>query len=194
MREAYREMIVELDRGVGEIVATLRRLGLAERTLVWFISDNGGTGPGSNGTLRGRKGTVWEGGHRVPAIAWWPERIAAGSTNDSLALTMDVLPTLLDLAGVEPPKDRRLDGINLSGVLLRGETVRDRKEFWQHGRATAMRDGAWKLVLGGGNAKPSLFDLSRDLGETRDLAAEHPDRVEAMTNAIDAWSAEVTPR
>ncbi|WP_373513326.1 sulfatase-like hydrolase/transferase, partial [Persicitalea sp.] len=91
---AYREMIVSLDEGVGRVVAALKKAGLEKSTLIIFCSDNGPTGPGLAGPLRGRKGTTWEGGHRVPGIFYWPGRIAAGLVTDETALTMDILPTV----------------------------------------------------------------------------------------------------
>ncbi|MFP6737640.1 MAG: sulfatase-like hydrolase/transferase, partial [Planctomycetota bacterium] len=112
-KRAYREMVQEMDKGVGEIVAALKRLGLEKNTLVFFVSDNGAASFGNNGSLRGSKGQLWEGGHRVPAIASWPGRIAAGSSCDDLAIGMDIFPTLLELAGVNVPKKLHLDGRSL---------------------------------------------------------------------------------
>ena len=89
-KRAYREMVQELDKGVGEIVAALKRLGLEKNTLVFFVSDNGAASFGNNGSLRGNKGQLWEGGHRVPAIASWPGRIEAGSSCDDLSVGMEV--------------------------------------------------------------------------------------------------------
>ena len=185
-KETYTEMMRAMDDGIGEIVAALDRLGLAEDTLVFFFSDNGGTKHGSNAPLRGYKGSVWEGGHRVPAIASWPGRIEPGTVTDQLAISLDVMPTLLDLAGAPQPKDRKLDGVSLAPLLLDGKPQGRRKLFWN---GQAMRDGKWKLVLGPRGA--SLYDLSKDIGEATDLAAQGPGRVQAMRAAIEAWKVDV---
>ena len=94
-RRAYRDMVQEMDAGIGEVLDAIEAQGIADRTLVWFFSDNGAAQWGSNGPLRGLKATDWEGGHRVPSIAVWPGRIAAGTETDQLASTLDVMPTLL---------------------------------------------------------------------------------------------------
>lgn len=190
IKNAYREMVEEMDKGVGEVIATLKRLNLDERTLVFFFSDNGANRNGSNTPLRGSKGSNWEGGHRVPCIARWPGHIAADSETPQLAISLDIMPTALAAANITQPENLNLDGTNLLPVL-RGESQQeDRKLFWN---GKAMRDGNWKLVLNGkgGGPKVGLFDLSADIGEKQNVADEHPDRVAAMTAAITAWRADV---
>jgi len=201
---AYQEMVQELDKGVGDIVDTLRRLGLTENTLVFFCSDNGGTRESNNGKLAGTKGTVWEGGHRVPGIAWWPGKIKAG-VSDQTAITMDIMPTLLDLARVPIPSGLKLDGVSLTSLLLRGEPLSDRMLFWSHSKRLAVRHGPWKLVVNqsaAGEAKskakpgaaPSraLFHLERDIGETIDVSAKNPERVQELDTALTAWRQDVS--
>ncbi len=208
---AYREMMMEMDKGVGQVIRTVKELGLDQKTFVMFFSDNGATGPGSCGSLYGMKGTVWEGGHRVPGIAWWPGRIKSGGVSDQLAMTIDVMPTLLELAGVREPVGRKLDGLSLASILLNKGAHAPRKLFWQYNGSTAMRDGDWKLVLNGGkppgNAKRyphlnweraadgrdklALFDMRSDSGEIRNLADEHPERVAAMKRAVAEWERDV---
>ncbi len=194
---AYREMVEEMDRGIGEIIATLERLGLGSDTLVFFCSDNGATPDGSNSPWRGHKGGLWEGGHRVPAIAAWPGRIAPGTT-DATALTMDLMPTVLELAGIEPPPGRSLDGTSLAGLLLRREPLPARTLFWSYSERAAVRDGAWKLLVGEGEQAPAslprLFHLESDPGETRDLAQNEPGRRAEMLAALERWRREVAPR
>ncbi len=186
---AFREMLVELDRSVGEIVGAVKTAGLAERTLIFFCSDNGPAG-GSAGPLRGRKGSNWEGGHRVPAIAWWPGRIPAGTECHELTITLDIMPTMLALADAAVPEGHVLDGMNLLPILTEGKSVGDRKLFWN---GKAMRDGRWKLILEGrGGESVGLYDLAKDLGETDNLAATHPDRVERMRQQIKDWLEDVT--
>jgi len=189
-KEAYREMVIEMDKGIGEILATLRRHGLDRNTFVFFCSDNGATRLGSNGPLRGHKGSVWEGGHRVPAIAWWPHRIEAG-VSATPTMTMDLMPTLLTLAGIEAsPEDNAFDGLDLSAHWLAQQPLEQRTLFWGTDKAQAVRRGAWKLV----KSQPTgsqLFRLDTDLAESRDLSAQHPERVATMQRALKDWSEEV---
>jgi len=188
----YREMVQEVDAGVGQILDTLKRLKLEKRTLVFFFSDNGATPNGSNGKLRGFKGSVWEGGHREPAVAWWPGRIKPGTKTDQLAMGFDLLPTMLELAGVPPPPDRRFDGVSLVPVLLRNESVNRGPVFWQYGDQMAMRDGDWKYIARVNGFKgPGLFNLAEDLGEQKNLVNECPERARKMAAALDAWFRDV---
>jgi arylsulfatase A-like enzyme len=191
-------MVEALDDSLGEIVATLRRLDLERRTLVLFTSDNGGYihyahrfhRISSNGPLRGQKSDVFEGGHRVPAIAWWPGRIQPGVCDETTA-TFDLFPTLRSLAGVAPAEGGRpLDGADLSSLLLEGEPLPPRTLFWRIRERRAVRRGPWKLVSVEGEA-PMLFNLATDLGEERDVAAEHPDVLEALQAAAAEWETDV---
>ena len=187
IRTAYRQMVQEMDTGVGEIVATLRRLKLEQNTFVFFFSDNGANRNGSNGKLRGAKGSDWEGGHRVPAIAWWPGHIKPSTTSDQLAITLDVMPTLLDFAGVALPKDHVLDGVSLSQLLLKQKPIGDRQLVWN---GNAIRDANWKLVRRQKKTKggPFLFNLSDNLAESNNLAEQFPDRVKKLTALLDVWT------
>ncbi|MCH7229024.1 sulfatase [Haloferula sp. A504] len=191
-KDALPAMMSAMDEGVGRIVAKLEELDLDERTLVFFFSDNGPAG-GSAGPLRGRKGSNWEGGHRVPGIAWWPGTIKAGVVTDQLAISLDLMPTMLELAGASADPARPLDGVSLVPLLRRGEPLGNRRLFWNH---KAMRDGRWKLILHGkGGGDPvGLYDLSKDIGERDNLAEEFPERVEKMKKALKAWSGDVTSK
>lgn len=186
---AYREMVQAVDTGIGEITAALEKKGIAERTLVMFFSDNGATKNGSNGSLRGYKGSLWEGGHRVPCIAAWPGTITPGSESSATTITLDVMPTLLDFAGIEPPRDRPLDGISLRTAFAAGAVVlrsRPRTLYWQHGNSTAVRRGDWKLIKTG--RKPAqLFNLQDDPGEQSDVSAENQRRHSAMLGLLLQW-------
>ena len=191
IKQKYREMVVEMDRGVGSILDTLNRLGIAERTLVLFFSDNGATPDGSNGVLRGHKSSVWEGGHRVPAIAWQPGTITAGGETDQLATTMDIWPTLAELSGARAQPDRPLDGISLVPVL-QGSSVERGPVYWSFMDGLAMRDGDWKLVTGeDGDEQPKLFNLAADLGEETNLAEQEPERTSLMLSQAREWLQEV---
>jgi arylsulfatase A len=192
VQRAYKEMVEEMDKGVGEIISTLKKHELDRRTLVMFFSDNGATRQGSNGPLRGQKGQVWEGGHRVPCIAWWPGKIKAGSESQDLTITLDVMPTILAAANLTAPEDRPLDGVSLLPVLTEGASLGPRKLFWGHNTSRAMRDGDWKLVTQSpGQKQPGLFNLKDDLAEQRDLAQQRPDRLKKMLAALDAWEQDI---
>jgi arylsulfatase A len=186
VKEIYRDMMTELDRGVGILMATLRETGQAENTLVFFFSDNGATKQGSNGSLRGFKGSDWEGGHREPAIAWWPSHIKPGVT-DQLSISLDLMPTLLALAGVAQPTDRKLDGMSMLPLLLHGVSLGQRQLYWN---GDAMRDGPWKLMTEK-KQPPQLFNLAEDLGEQKDLAAKYPERLKNMVAALERWRTDV---
>ena len=142
----YGDVIAELDWGVGKVLETIRALGLDDRTLVIFTSDNGPWYGGSAGGLRGMKGRTWEGGYRVPCIARWPGRIPVGRVIDGPAVMMDLFATCLAAAGLAPPADRRVDGVDLLPTLEgRGEVPR-RVIFGQSGpRLATARDDRWKL-------------------------------------------------
>jgi arylsulfatase A len=202
---AYAEMVQEMDKGIGEIVATLDRLGLADDTLVFFFSDNGATAEGNNGNLRGTKGTLWEGGHRVPAIAAWPGRIKPGGVSDQTAIGMDLLPTLLDLSGTPSPKDHPLDGVSLARLLLAKEPLPERTLFWGYGHRFAVRRGPWKLVAspprapgvnvrrraGANEPTVGLYHLGNDPSESINLADVHPALVLEFQAALDHWRQDV---
>ena len=192
-------MVESVDEGVGSIMSTLRESGLEENTLVIFTSDNGGyidyksggfENISSNGPLRGQKTEVYEGGHRVPAIAFWPGRIQAG-TSSSLVMTMDMLPTFAELAGVPLPEGIVPDGISITGLLLRNQELPERSVCWKNGKNRAIRSGQWKLCLIGENG-PALYNLENDIGETRDLAEANPELVGRLTEEYLAWEEDVT--
>jgi arylsulfatase A-like enzyme len=115
-----KQMILEMDTGVDQVRNKIIELGLADNTLIMFFSDNGDASQTATGSpnLRGRKGSVYEGGHRVPAIAWWPGKIEPNQQTDELAITLDIMPTILSIAGIDPPEDRHLDGLDLSPILI----------------------------------------------------------------------------
>lgn len=197
-----RQMVEAVDGSVGKIMATLKRLGLDDNTFVFFTSDNGGyldyaglhKGEiSSNGPLRGQKGDVFEGGHRVPAIAWWPGRIKAGAITQETMMTMDLMPTYLELAGVKMPgwnNHNTLDGKTLVPVLLKGQTMAERVLFWRRGKDWAVRRGPWKLV-GDNKADIMLFNLDVDIGEKRNLSIERPDLVEELLAIYKEWEKDV---
>ena len=184
---AYREMVQDLDAQVGRIIAELQSQGLRKNTLVIFCSDNGGTGNkelgSSNAPLRGKKGQLYEGGHRVAGIFNWPGKIKPQVSTETV-LTFDLMPTFAELAGVVP--EATMDGVSLKSLLLDHENLAKRPLIWMTGKSTAYRQGDWKLLLGSGRKlppSPLLYNLRQDLGETTDLAAQYPERVKTMQAA-----------
>jgi arylsulfatase A-like enzyme len=182
----YGGAVACVDWSVGVLMHTLRRLGLDENTLVIFTSDNGSRGDrgGSNRPLRGGKFTTWEGGLRLPCIMRWPGVIPAGTTCSELAASMDFLPTLAALAGAEPPGDRVIDGRDIS-PLLRGEpgarSPHDAFFYYLKDDLEAVRSGPWKLHLSRNGAPVrELYHLGDDIGEQRNIAADHPEVVRML--------------
>jgi len=184
VKAIYTDMMTEMDKSIATILATLKETGLATNTLVFFFSDNGATRSGSNTPLRGFKGSDWEGGHREPAIAWWPGHIKPGVTGQ-LASSLDVMPTFLEFAGVSAPKNRPLDGVSLKSLLLDQKPLGARQLFWKE----AMRDGSWKLMVQQG--KPQLFNLETDLAEQHDVSTQNSERVKTMVAAWEDWKKDV---
>ena len=183
----YGDWVEESDWSVGQVLDTVRSLGLAARTLVLFTSDNGGTKTGDNGPLRGFKGSTWEGGVREPTIAWWPGHVPAGRTCDEIACTMDVLPTLVHLAGGEVPADRAIDGRDIRPLLLGEPGAKTPHEAFYYfatgvGNLDAVRSGPWKYRL---QPEKALYNLDKDIGETTDVAAANPDVVKRMQTLAD---------
>ncbi len=191
-QKGHAAMITRMDADIGRLFARLKALGLDRKTLVLFSSDNGphkegGADPNffdSNGALRGQKRDLYEGGIRVPLIARWPGRIAAGSGTNHVSAFWDFLPTCCDLAGVRPPKD--IDGISLLPTLL-GEPERQEKhaylywEFHEQGKKQAVRMGDWKAVRLNAARDPNglveLYNLKDDPGEEHNVADQHPEIV-----------------
>ncbi len=192
-RDTYRKMVEQMDRRIGDILAAIDRSPTAKNTIVVFLSDNGGIGVGRNLPLRGGKSYVWEGGIRVPCLISWPREIPAGTTTDQVALNMDLTATLLAAAGVAAPAGRALDGSNLLDVISGRGAPFARTVFWGfkrgEARRKAVREGDIKLVIDDGNEE--LFDLARDLRETRNLVAEMPEKAAELRARIAAWEKDV---
>lgn len=182
---AYKEMVEAMDEGIGRVVEMVKHLGLERKTFIFFCSDNGATKDGSNGPLNGFKASLWEGGHRVPAIAYWPGKIKAGSTCGQTVLGMDLFPTMVSIAGTKLPVGLDLDGVDLSGVLFEGKSLPERTVFWRYRNQKAVRKGPWKLLVQASNTR--LFNLDEDLGEKKDLAGDKPDMVKVLQNELVAW-------
>ncbi len=191
-------MVEAVDASVGEIVATLEKYDLAKNTLVVFTSDNGGyltygrdfRNISSNGPLRGQKGDLYEGGHRVPAIFYWPGRIKPGQVSDQTVLTMDLFPTFTGLAGARVSGQKKLDGIDTARLLFEGTSLPDRTVFWRKRDLRAIRRGPWKLVFSE-DEEPELYHLEKDIGETPNLAESKPTLVRQLTAAWKNWEQEM---
>jgi arylsulfatase A-like enzyme len=189
-KQAYREMVEAMDRSVGRVIAKLESLGLAEKTLFLFASDHGGHHlVADNGPLSGAKGTLREGGHRIPALAWWPGTIAPGRLVDSPIMLMDLFPTFQELCGLPARPDIPFDGVSLLGLLTGGSPPPERHLFWRHGDDKAARVGRWKLLIEPGGTR--LFDLAADLRESRDRSADQPAIVADLTRRLADWEADI---
>lgn len=199
----YAAMIETLDDTVGILMKKIESLGLADRTIFIFTSDNGGLhvleSPGTPAThntpFRAGKGYLYEGGLREPLIVCWPGQVAAGKVIDTPLVLTDLVPTLLEFAGVDPMKTvGPLDGVSIAKVL-RGENAPVRPYFWHFPNYTnqgglpssAMREGDWKLIHFLEDDRCELFNLAQDPSETKDLAAQESERTKAMKAKLDAW-------
>ena len=198
-RSDYAAILERADRGVGKIMEALRRHRLDRNTLVIFTNDNGGEWLSRNAPLFHRKGTVWEGGIRVPAIMRWTGTIPAGRTTRQVGITMDLTRSIL-AAGAAVPDGARLEGIDLLPILERKAPEIERTIFFRvstpQRQQRAVRMGDWKLLVDGppGAAPIStafLFNLREDIGERRDLAAQRTDLVWKMRALLSAWEADV---
>lgn len=190
-RGLYGDMIEEIDWSVGQVLDALKRNSIDEHTLVIFSSDNGpapkieedGSQPGGSAVpLRGQKFSIYEGGHRVPCIARWPNRIPPGVVCDELATAMDLMPTFAKLAQATTPD---VDGYDIWPLLSQSENARSPHDHLFHysgGRIGAIRRGAWKLILPSGKTHPvpELYDLSSDISESKNLAERHPELVKEL--------------
>lgn len=197
----YGDVIEELDWSVGEVLKALRAEGLEKKTLVVFSSDNGpwliyNQHGGSTGPLREGKGSTWEGGFRVPGIAWWPGRIKAGQTEHRMATTMDLFVTCAKLAGAEVPKDREIDGLDISPILFgRGKVEREPFFYYRGTELYAVRIGMWKahfVTQPGYGPEPAvkhdpplLFHLGEDVGEKFNVATNQPAVLAQVKEAVE---------
>jgi len=216
--ETYAAMIDRMDQNIGRLLDALDEAAVADDTLVLFISDNGGCaetpggndpkqvpgpkqhyahcGPGwafaSNTPFRRFKKWAHEGGIATPLVARWPGRIGAGGVSHGVGHVIDFLPTFAEMAGADVPEE--VEGRSILSVLEGKESGADRRLFWSYGRNRAVRDGRWKLVTDQRLKRWELYDMVADRTETRDLAAEHPDRVKAMAAAWERWAERTTAR
>jgi len=195
----YAAMIDSMDQTIGRIRKTLDELGVADRTIIVFDSDNGGRVPTtSNAPLRVGKGSCYEGGCRVPMIVYWPGVTAPGSTCDVPVITMDIFPTIVDMLGLSIGPDVAVDGVSLVPLLRQEGTLAERSLFWhyphyqhyQQGGTTpygAIRRGDYRLVEFYDDSRIELYKLRDDVGEERNLAAAMPEVANSMREELHAW-------
>ncbi len=190
----YHAMIYAVDRAVGKLVAKLEADGLMENTIIWFLSDNGGINQAaSNIPLAGKKGTLFEGGMRVPFVLHWQGRVPAGKRESRTVSSLDILPTSLLAAGGKLPTDRPLDGVNLLPFLTGKNTAAPHPAFfWRRTNIAASREGPWKLIrvrdLG-----EALYNLDDDLGEKHNLVKSNPEKAATLRKALETWETQLIP-
>jgi arylsulfatase A-like enzyme len=193
----YFAMIEKLDQNVGKIINQLKKLNLIENTMVIFYSDNGGVF--GNPPLRENKGSMYEGGIRVPLIISWPAKIAAGKTCDEPVTTVDFFPTMLELANVSPFNYKQLEGLSLLPFFKGNKSLPERAIYWHfpHHRdtelsmASAIREGDWKLIKEFESEKLYLFNLKEDLGENKNLISEYPEKAKMLLDKLEKWQVKV---
>ena len=188
-RADYVAMLERADQGVGRILEALDRLGLRQNTMVIFTNDNGGEWLSRNTPLFQHKGSVWEGGIRVPAIIRWPGRIPAGSVSRQVGITMDLTASILAATGTSVAPESRLEGINLLPVLEGRAAEIDRALFWRVTGQQAVRSGDWKLLMDGGRAL--LFDLRTDIAERHNMIGQRSDIARRLRPLLAAWQEDV---
>lgn len=194
-------MVAAVDDSVGAVLAALDQRGLTDNTVVCFFSDNGGLctkpvpGPTSNLPLRSGKGWLYEGGIREPTIIRAPGVTKAGTVTDTLVVSMDFFPTMLELAGLPLMPDLHADGISLIPVLRNPDQTIDRQLFWHyphyHGSTwtpgASIRDGDWKLIEFYEHEAVELYNLSEDPGEQHDLSRTHPEKARRLADSLHQW-------
>jgi arylsulfatase A len=206
-RRQYYANVSQLDAAVGRLMKYLDDHGLRDNTLVFFTSDNGpetlnrykaaNRSYGSPGPLRGMKLHITEAGCRVPGIIRWPGRARPGSVSEEPVSGVDLLPTLCAMAGIQPPRDRVIDGASMLPLFEGRPISRPHPLYWQYDRAIsrpwviALRDGRWKLMANATLDRFELYDMAVDTGEQQNLADRHPERVQAMAAVAKKLHAEV---
>lgn len=196
----YKNMIEELDSGVGEIINALKINGIENNTLVIFMSDNGPNlrnDTGSAHPFKEGKGSMFEGGHRVPFVAYMPGTIEPGTVCETPVMGFDIFPTMVDMADIDCKVSKPLDGISIL-PLLQGKTVKTRTLYWALGHKKAIRDGKWKYIVSNTKekgctiAEEYLFNMDNDCFENINLIDKHKSVVAQLKNKLNMWYDEVT--
>jgi arylsulfatase A-like enzyme len=194
-RRTYAAMTAAMDDNVGRVLQKLREHKLEERTLIFFLSDNGGPTPqttSSNAPLRGYKGQVLEGGIRIPFMVQWKGRIPSGKVSESPVIALDIHPTVLAAVGQTVSPGWKLDGVNLLPFLTDEKPGPPHDTlYWRFHSQHAIRRGDWKLVVTAADPKPQLYNLAEDIGEANDLAGRMPEKLKELDAAWQAWNAQL---
>ena len=193
VEKAYSGVIADIDRSVGRILKTLRDLNLDKKTLVIFTNDNGGFGKAQSGPLKGHKfGPKYEGHMRVATLTWWPGKIPAGSTSSEIGTTVDLLPSLAKICGGKTPVDRLIDGKDISSILLGKADAKSPHENHYY-ESDGLRQGKWKLVRQRSKGKvfEELYNLDSDLGESKNLANQYPEKLQSMKEVLDKHALDI---
>jgi arylsulfatase A-like enzyme len=186
-RGLYGDVVEEIDKSVGRLLKTLKDLNIAKNTFVIFTSDNGpwgwaGIDGGSSGLLRGNKGSVYEGGFRVPAIAWMPGSVPQGVTSNVICSALDLLPTFMSIAGVKNYENQGLDGLDISNSFFNNEPVRSDIQYYRQDTLVALRHNEWKIYIKDpnpwndeftNNDLPLLYNVDHDPSEKYNIKDEH---------------------
>ena len=197
-RRIFAAMLSNLDDSVGSILKKLRQEGLEENTLIFFISDNGGPTrelTSSNLPLRDGKGSVYEGGIRIPYLVQWKGKLPEGSEYDKPVISLDIFSTAAAVANAEMDKRKTIDGVNLLPYLTGENKGRPHDQlFWRISNRTAIRAGDWKLLRNPGRGQDGaweLYNLADDLSETNNLASSQPTKLKEMIKAWESMNGEM---
>jgi arylsulfatase A-like enzyme len=198
-RRTYAAMVSAMDDGIGRVLSKLKEAGLDEKTLVFFLSDNGGpenANASDNGPLRGQKSDVWEGGFRVPFVLQWPGTLPVGRTYDHPVSALDIFATAASLAHAPVSPERPLDGVNLMPFLTGENEGRPHDTLFLRKydqQRFAVRRGEFKLVIPEEGGAPELYNLAQDLSESANISALHPEKTKELEALLKAWDAELIP-
>jgi len=194
-RKVFAAMLAAMDDGIGRVLTAIQRRGLDDNTLVIFLSDNGGTslaGHTSNRTVSKGKGSLSEGGIRIPFMMRWPQHLPACAVYGEPVSSLDIFSTALSAAGATIPPDR--DGVDLLPFLNRTQQRRPHDQlYWKCGAPSAIRQGDWKLISPSPQASPMLFNLANDQMERKDLAQREPQRRQALLVLLNNWKSRLPP-
>lgn len=196
-RSIYGAMVFEMDQGIGQLLARVKELGLADNTVVWFLSDHGGMARTSdNRPLKGAKGSAYEGGLRVPMIVKWPGKTPAGVVLEDMVTSLDIGATSIAMAGGDPA-EAGLHGKDIRPSMTQQSTEAPHEVlYWHTGSRMnsfgVIREGDFKLI-GGGRGNQALYNLKDDIGEKKNVAASHPEKVQAMRARWVEWSKDIQP-